>query len=59
MRSDAVNFAKGCLTTAIIAAIIFAVAACVRTFVPSGKPGCPERQRWSDSAQACVTREGR
>lgn len=59
MRSDAVNFAKGCLTTAIIAAIIFAVAACVRTFVPSGRPGCPSATVWSDSAQRCIAREGR
>ena len=43
----------------IYTAIAWAFYGCVRTFVPSGKPSCPNRTLWSDSAQRCIAREGR
>lgn len=41
-----------------IVCFAYVLYGCTRTFVPSGKPGCPERQRWSDSAQRCIPRDG-
>ncbi len=38
---------------------IIVVASCTAALVPSGKPGCPNRTLWSDSAQRCIAREGR
>jgi len=39
--------------------LVSGLAACTRTFVPSGRPGCPNATVWSDSAQRCIAREGR
>ena len=38
---------------------IIVVASCTAALVPSGKPSCPNRTLWSDSAQRCIAREGR
>lgn len=38
---------------------IIVVASCTAALVPSGKPACPNRTLWSDSAQRCIAREGR
>lgn len=35
-------------------AILLVLFGCTRTFVPSGRPGCPNATVWSDSAQKCV-----
>lgn len=39
-------------------AALVLLTACAAAYVPSGIPGCPERQQWSDSAQACRPVEG-
>ena len=49
-------------TAACIIAAFFGlslITSCTRTFVPSGRPGCPNATVWSDSAQRCIAREGR
>lgn len=45
--------------TIMLLAVVLWLISCTRTFVPSGRPGCPNRSVWSDSAQRCIAREGR
>lgn len=58
-RSDWLRALAGVvLWFAYVFAILF-LSSCTRTFVPSGRPGCPNATVWSDSAQRCIAREGR
>mgnify|MGYP003534905582 CR=1 FL=1 len=59
MRSDWKAFRQAMTQLALLVAVGFFAARCSRTLVPSGKPGCPNRTLWSDSAQRCIAREGR
>lgn len=46
-----------CIGVAVVLAALS--TSCTRTFVPSGRPGCPNATVWIDSAQRCIAREGR
>lgn len=62
MRSDDEflrGFRAGVFTGAMGVALLAILMSCTAALVPSGKPGCPNRTIWSDSAQRCIAREGR
>ena len=49
----------GAIGVAYVIVIVLSLTSCTAALVPSGKPGCPNRTLWSDSAQRCIAREGR
>lgn len=65
MRSDdwQKGFRQGTLFGSVVFSVVFwsvfLLTSCTAALVPSGKPSCPNRTLWSDSAQRCIAREGR
>lgn len=62
MRSDSEflqGFSAGVFTGVVFMGLVMLLTSCTAALVPSGKPSCPNRTIWSDSAQRCIAREGR